>query len=1012
MAFDQNSSPEDMRPPPPPNVVRSEEPLVLPVSKAAVRDNGASGAVPVYYPDGGLAGVGYGNVASGGGAVSTTWCIRPGVPHPHPHAAMSPTVGFSFPSGVAGGNAGDISGSFVAAANGYPLNLGNRVTGNGLDNNNLQKSGVIVNGCDHAGDGGVGLIGSRSNPPANQRVDENGRDDLGSGRKMKFMCSYGGKILPRPSDGMLRYVGGQTRIVSVKRDVSFNDLAQKMVNTFGQPVVIKYQLPGEDLDALVSVSCADDLDNMMEEYERLIERSSDGSPKLRVFLFSASEFDPSGVLQFVNLHDGGQKYVEAVNGIADRTSAKLTMKGSITSAGSTQNSDLGGIEAPDGTNAAQVDVNGPPMSSTLSPDVSVAASYDVTTSNVMVSEPVESICPDISAVSLGIPVANSGPTHTLPFQDEVEVEKSRPTALSQQQFGSQQSGMEIQPSGPMQAFVDPRQELLNHADYVQMPAHMGFPSSQLIGRPGTIYSQHHFHDHTAGYVSPQVIPAVQMTMAQASSHAGIRPCVIQPRPVMQGQPIGFEQYYDENTSGLRMHHQLLAEQSYKAYPHQVPFGGNYGWVQVSPSEHVIFHDGMLPQQPVGVPQRVEDCYMCQKKLPHAHSDPVVQDQHSAGLIPDSMPSYNSLPVDTLRPQPTNRVLVTAPVKEGNLNVEQAVGTRPRVIIPCSDTSGLSVEAEGERNFRVDRPDHPRNAVVIPESVGRTGERQSPQDGLTVTAPLSYLDDFGSQHMVPVENWAKEDGVVNKPVNEIPLVGGTSVETSESMVQGSSTENTNELACTISKADAVENWIAQDLLKHNDGRMDNLKISNPETFVNNDNFDYNTQHAIEKQDLVMDNTGRSKLIADGNQIKMMGTLPNSNVEIAYANNSRQVEYNEAALPPVWGIPGVGPQSKNGVHQKDEAVLSSISQSVGFGHLQDSSNSLFSNQDPWNLQGTYFPPPRPDKVTSKKETYSFIDQFGENSGNGGEHKFDAQLDGGLCQTFKQNSSLEEARYAQGL
>ncbi|WVZ25628.1 hypothetical protein V8G54_004172 [Vigna mungo] len=34
-----------------------------------------------------------------------------------------------------------------------------------------------------------------------------------------------------------------------------NDLVQKMVSTFGQHVVIKYQLPDEDLDALVSVSC-------------------------------------------------------------------------------------------------------------------------------------------------------------------------------------------------------------------------------------------------------------------------------------------------------------------------------------------------------------------------------------------------------------------------------------------------------------------------------------------------------------------------------------------------------------------------------------------------------------------------------------------------------------------------------------------------------------------------------------------------------------------------------------
>ncbi|XP_027186162.1 uncharacterized protein [Cicer arietinum] len=999
MAFDQNSSPKDMRPPPL-NVARSEETLVLPVSTAAGRDNGAAGAVPLFYPDGGLVGVGYGNVASGT-AASTTWCVRP-------------NVGFNFPNRVAGANAVDPSRSFVATANGYPLNLGNWVAGNAFDNNAFQcSSRVIGNGGDRAG--GVGLIGTGCNPPASQRVDkssENGGDDSVSGRKLKFMCSYGGKILPRPSDGMLRYVGGQTRIISVKRDVSFSDLVQKMVDTFGQPVVIKYQLPGEDLDALVSVSCPDDLDNMMEEYERLIERSSDGSPKLRVFLFSASEFDPSSVLQFVNLHDGGQKYVEAVNGISDRVIGKLNRKESITSAASTQNSDLSGLEVPDSTNAAQVEVNGPPISITLPPEANVAASHVATTANVMVSEPVTSVCSDVSAVSLGIPVANSGPIRTPPFQKEVEVEKSVPTTLSQQQFGFQQSGMEIPPSVPLQAFLDTRQEVLNHADYVQLPPHMRFQSPQFIGRPGTVYSQNHFHDDTTRFASQQVIPAVQMTMNQPSSHTGIRPSVIQPPPVMQAQQNCLEQYYGENTSGLRMH-QLLSDQSYKAYPLQVPFRGNYGWVQVSPSEHVIFHDALLPQQPVMVPHRVEDCYMCQKKLPHAHSDPVVPDQHNsfAHSIPDSMPSYNSLPVeDSLRAQATTRVLVTAPLNEGNVNVEQTVGTRPRVIIPCSDTSGLSLEAEGGRNCRMDRSDHPRNVAVIPETVGRTGEKQSPRDGLTGTAPLSYLEDFARQHVVPVDNRIKEEVVVNKPVNEKPLVGGTSVETSECMVQESSTEYTNIHSSTISKADAVENWIAQDLLKPIDGRMDNLKISNPEIFVNNDNFDYNIQHAIEKKAVVSDNNlGRSKLIADGNQIKMMDILPNSTVEISYGNNSRQMEYNEVAHPPVWGPPGTNLQSNNGIHQKDD-VLSSISQSVGFGHVQDSSNSLFSNQDPWNIHSTYFPPPRPNNVTSKKETYSYKDLFGDNSGNNGEQNLDAQLNDGLCQTFKQNLTLEEARSAK--
>lgn len=38
---------------------------------------------------------------------------------------------------------------------------------------------------------------------------------------MKFLCSYGGRVLPRRSDGKLRYLGGFTRILSVPRTVSF-----------------------------------------------------------------------------------------------------------------------------------------------------------------------------------------------------------------------------------------------------------------------------------------------------------------------------------------------------------------------------------------------------------------------------------------------------------------------------------------------------------------------------------------------------------------------------------------------------------------------------------------------------------------------------------------------------------------------------------------------------------------------------------------------------------------------
>jgi hypothetical protein len=38
---------------------------------------------------------------------------------------------------------------------------------------------------------------------------------------IKFLCSYGGKILPRYTDGDLRYVGGLTRVLAVDRSISF-----------------------------------------------------------------------------------------------------------------------------------------------------------------------------------------------------------------------------------------------------------------------------------------------------------------------------------------------------------------------------------------------------------------------------------------------------------------------------------------------------------------------------------------------------------------------------------------------------------------------------------------------------------------------------------------------------------------------------------------------------------------------------------------------------------------------
>ncbi|KAK6931913.1 Serine-threonine/tyrosine-protein kinase, catalytic domain [Dillenia turbinata] len=157
----------------------------------------------------------------------------------------------------------------------------------------------------------------RSIPRTSSRNDSNrgyassGASD-GSSTKVKFLCSFGGKILPRPSDGKLRYVGGDTRIIRLSRDISWQELMEKTLTIYNQPHTIKYQLPGEDLDALVSVSSDEDLQNMMEEYSVL---ENGGSQKLRMFLFSTSDLDDVQYGLGSTEGDSEIQYVVAVNGI-------------------------------------------------------------------------------------------------------------------------------------------------------------------------------------------------------------------------------------------------------------------------------------------------------------------------------------------------------------------------------------------------------------------------------------------------------------------------------------------------------------------------------------------------------------------------------------------------------------------------------------------------------------------------------------------------------------------------
>ncbi|PRQ19745.1 putative PB1 domain-containing protein [Rosa chinensis] len=143
---------------------------------------------------------------------------------------------------------------------------------------------------------------------------ENASSGLGSPKKnrdrIKLLCSYGGKILPRPSDGILKYVGGETRVLAWSRDATFSELMNKLSAVVDGDMVLKYQLIPEDLDALVSVRSDEDVKHMLDEYDR--QENQGMSPRLRTFLFPSKPIMIENSSHSLELE---QRYIDAINGI-------------------------------------------------------------------------------------------------------------------------------------------------------------------------------------------------------------------------------------------------------------------------------------------------------------------------------------------------------------------------------------------------------------------------------------------------------------------------------------------------------------------------------------------------------------------------------------------------------------------------------------------------------------------------------------------------------------------------
>ncbi|XP_068652736.1 RAF-like serine/threonine-protein kinase PRAF [Aristolochia californica] len=837
-------------------------------------------------------------------------------------------------------------------------------------------------------------------------IDEVAEDrDVSFGKKVKFLCSFGGKILPRPSDGALRYVGGQTRIISVRRDIGFQELLQKMVDIYGHPIVIKYQLPDEDLDVLVSVSGKEDLDNMLEEYEKLVESSSVGSAKLRVFLFSALELDSPGVPQFDDFGDTSQRCVVAVNGIGEGP-VGIRKKESTASASSTTHSEVPasvGEVADSGFTAVQGD------------DESLHAtnitSHEGTTTRLMFLGP-NTVMP----VNLP-PISTATGPHQIGSAPRPEPESVAPSTAY------------------LKPYTDPHQ-----IDYAHNTSQFVYANSQTFGNPPPLWVTGPVYRENIAGVPPShpLLQAVHLGSAPSSPRAGLK----------QNADQQFVQHVDtyvgDSPHGATRLVQRPTEQSYKILqPHiqpSAPLTGTpveqYLWHPVTPSEQMV---------------RLDDRYTCQKALPHPHSDTLLQDQAS-GLAktisepPESFQSHHT--EECMRPQSQCRVFVTGAIVDGATDQQdkgskigfEGVGTHPRImrhIDPAAHEvagnpqlgyfaySQVSVPP-GVRGFPGDGQAY---GILVGNNVLHAHNEDTATAATNVPLQTSeaLVRDYTTKYSVKPAGFSPKEGVYDQcfyyehvmPVDSrlealhlgIPDINGQV----RSHIQPS-----NGFSKDL-KPDNVPLGIESGNRMTEQFHVSN---ANPSTFV------------------------KPAIIPDVNYIKPIEAMSISSEFSTGLQNFEPVESN--TLAHVSGNPGLPPQLKvdvgpsvsnemwhgkpmfsctestfvaaDQIPRKNYGDATSAAVSTPFSasnvciapvlvvNNQDtaSTNTLFSSQDPWNLiqqaQQAHFSPPRPVRVASK-EALVQKDAGSDNrfSNNSGESNSGAGLDAGaLHQTVDTNWS----------
>uniref|UniRef100_A0A453QXX1 Protein kinase domain-containing protein n=1 Tax=Aegilops tauschii subsp. strangulata TaxID=200361 RepID=A0A453QXX1_AEGTS len=481
------------------------------------------------------------------------------------------------------------------------------------------------------------------------------------------------RIAPRSGDGALRYVGGQMRLISVPRAASFADLMRKVeaVDDAAGPApaaagggaLVKYQLPGEDLDSLVSVSCAEDYDNMLEEYEKLAAAAPDGSAKLRVFLFPADSASGSGSHPAA-VDEAGQRYIDAINCVS---ADAVRRRESGSSAHNSEASEPAGLA--EGMSPRAV----PPPS--VPPEYLYSAgSHTNHASPFPQSLGFSAVA--ASAPAMGIPAHKPvllrpepqplQPHQVASYAPPPPHQPAPVASYAQHQQPAQQVASYAPPLQPQVASYAPPQQLPQVASYApppqlpqvtaytsQMPQsyiepqQIQYVNAQQFGLHGVSQSANLMPAHMSQYV-----PSTLGTNSMATTGAQIGAL----RPVSAGTERVLENLHfsrpmqtpvDPNYRVL----QPLSE--LPPLPHttlQASDAQRYGVQTVltsTASSPVITSSRAFPVvvSSATVPTvRYDDCMMCQKILPHAHSDNMIQEQGNPRALnyPDVSPVFYSL----------------------------------------------------------------------------------------------------------------------------------------------------------------------------------------------------------------------------------------------------------------------------------------------------------------------------------------------------------------------------------